>query len=143
MSWVARYIGIPFADDGLTRDGCHCWGLVRLVLSEECCLDLPTYGEQTAADLVAAARFFRGDSARDPWIKVETPQKFDVALMTAMTEEPRPRVIAGHCGVMVDFETVLHVWQATSSVQMKLSHPRIRHRLLGFYRHKQLIGAAA
>lgn len=136
--WVSRYVGIPFRADGLTRDGCHCWGLVRLVLLEQRSLHLPTYGEQSAADLIAAARFFRGDSIRDPWIKVETPKEFDVVLMTAMSGEPRPRVVPGHCGVMVDTETVLHVWEATNAVQMKIDHLMIRHKRLGFYRHKAL-----
>lgn len=137
--WVAHYIGLPFKDDGLTREGLHCWGLVRLVLQEQCQLDLPSYGENSAADLVAAARFFRGDSARDPWTKVEQPQRFDVALMTAMGGEGRQRVMAGHCGVMIDNETVLHVWEATNAMQMRLDHPRIRHRVLGIYRHKALM----
>lgn len=140
MDWVGRYVGIPFAEGGLTAEGCHCWGLVRLVLSEQCCIDVPSYGEQSAADLIAAARFFRIDADRDPWIKVESPREFDVALMTAMSGEARPRVIAGHCGIMIDGSTLLHVWEATSAIQMHINHPQIRHRLLGFYRHRALEG---
>lgn len=136
MNWVSSYVGLPFKERGLTRDGLHCWGLVRLVLAEQRGIELPSYGEQSAADLVAAARFFRRDSRRDPWAKVDTPREFDVALMSAMSEEPRPRVMEGHCGVMIDATTVLHVWSATHAVQMRLSHYLIRHRVLGFYRHK-------
>lgn len=136
--WTSRYVGIPFKQNGLSRDGLHCWGLCRLVLQEECCLDLPSYAEQSAADLIAAAKFFRGDSMCDPWIKVEVPREFDIALMSAMSEGGRPRVVAGHCGIMIDPETVLHVWEATNAMQMRIDHPRIRHKMLGFYRHKAL-----
>lgn len=137
--WASRYVGIPFAEDGLTRAGCHCWGLVRLVLAEQCGIaDLPTYGEHSAADLIAAARFFRGEPLGDPWIKVDRPQAFDVVLMTAMAGQGRPSVVAGHCGVMVDAQTVLHVWEATAAVLMGLSHHLIRHKVLGFYRHRAL-----
>lgn len=138
-NWVARYVGIPFKTDGLTRAGLHCWGLVRLVILEQHGIELPPYGEQSAADLVAAARFFRGDAAREPWTKVATPKAFDVALMTAMGGEGPPRVMAGHCGVMIDETNVLHVWEATNAVQMSLLHPRIRHKVLGFYRHRDLM----
>lgn len=29
--WWNEYVGLPFADKGRTREGCDCWGLVRLV----------------------------------------------------------------------------------------------------------------
>ena len=134
--WLSQYVGIPFQSDGLSRQGAHCWGLVRLVYADMLGIELPSYGENSASDLIAAARFFRGESLRDPWIKVERPRAFDVVLMKALDKEFRS--VAGHCGVMIDAETVLHVWEETDSVQMRLDHPRIRHAVHGFYRHKAL-----
>lgn len=136
--WVSRYVGIPFKEDGLTREGCHCWGLCHLVLREQCGIETPTYAEQSAADLIAAARFFRGEPLGDPWSKADDPREFDVVLMSAMSDGPRPRVLAGHCGIMTNETTLLHVWSATHAVQMKIDHARIRHKISGFYRHKAL-----
>jgi len=134
--WAQRYVGIPFAPDGHSAKGCNCWGLVHLVLKEQAGIVVPTYGDLSADDMIAAARAFAGASVQPPWQRIEPPpQAFDVVLMSAMTEEARPRRISGHCGVCIDARAVLHVWKATAACLMPLDHPRIRHKILGFYRH--------
>lgn len=138
--WAEKYVGLPFADQGHTRVGVNCWGLVHLVLKHEAGIDVPTYGELSAADLLAAARTFRTDSVGKPWSKVEAPLGvFDVVLMSAMIDMPRARRMPGHVGIMASPTTMLHVWAATNACLMRLEHPRIRHRVLGFYRHQALM----
>ena len=34
-TWWNKYVGIPYAPGMSSRDGCDCWGLVRLVYREE------------------------------------------------------------------------------------------------------------
>lgn len=140
-AWLGRYVGLPFKSDGLTREGLHCWGLVRLVLSEQAGIEVPSYGEDTADDLLAAARHFRaGAGAAETWTRVETPRLFDVVLMTAMEQvEGVSRRLPAHCGIAVSPSHLLHVWEATASVVMAREHPRVRFRILGFYRHKALL----
>lgn len=135
MEWAAKYVGIPFVESGCDWKGCNCWGLVRLVLRAERDIDVPTYGEIFAADLVAAARAMRRDSVVAPWVQVGAPQPFDVVLMTAM--EGRDRLI-GHAGIMSSGIEVLHVEKATHAVNVPITHPRVRYRIMGFYRHSAL-----
>lgn len=140
--WAGRYVGIPFLKDGHSRAGCNCWGLVHLVLQAELGIATPTYAEISAGELLAAARAFKNAVATDPWVKVEPPlREFDCVLMTALTDDGRTR-LDGHVGVLVDPFTVLHVWAATDAVLMPLTHPRIRHKIIGYYRHRALHDAS-
>lgn len=133
--WVERYIGIPFADEGYSLKGCHCWGIVYLVYLRERGIELPTYAEISWRDLHAVARTMLEDSARDPWHRAAVPaQAFDVVLM---------RGESYHAGVMVDGAHILHVERSTDSVCVPVSHPSIRHRVLASFRHKVLHEQAA
>jgi hypothetical protein len=138
--WVGSYVGLPFSDDGLTRSGLHCWGLVRLVLMEQAGLEVPSYGESSAADLLDAARHFRDGPCNDLWPKAVEPfRPFDVVLMTAMeTVNGATHRLPAHCGVMCSETEVLHIWRETHSVIMARDHPRIRHKIIGTYRHRDL-----
>jgi cell wall-associated NlpC family hydrolase len=137
--WSAKYVGIPFADVGAGTAGCNCWGLVRMVLANECGIALPAYGEISARDITAAARQMNHDSSAAPWSKVGDPQSFDVALMHSTRAKIRAM---GHVGVMTSPTELLHIWEATDAVIMPISHPRVRHTLIGFYRHESLREAA-
>jgi hypothetical protein len=111
---------------------------VRLVLAEQRRITVPDYAEIDAKDLLRVARTMGQDASADVWRRVDKPTAFDVVLMTAMTEEQRPRRIVGHAGIMVTEKLLLHVWEATASVIMPVDHPRVRARVLGFYRHEAL-----
>ena len=142
MEWSAQYIGIPFAADGASRAGANCWGLVHLVLKEQCGIATPTYDAISADELIAAARQFRTSAVAEPWIRVTTQPRraFDVVLMHAMASEDgggRSRV-PGHVGILIDASRLLHVWEKCDAVVMSLDHPRIRHRIVDFYRHREL-----
>src|SRR5512144_1011435 len=63
-AWVAEYVGIPFVDLGRDRQGCDCWGLVRLILAGQAGLALPSLatGYGSEADHAAVR-----SSARPPF----------------------------------------------------------------------------
>lgn len=137
-AWVGRYIGIPFADDGHGMQGCNCWGLCHLVLKYERRIETPTFGETSAGELIAAARHFRSNAADLAlWRSVDTPREFDICLMTAMTDDCKHR-LPGHVGIMISGHRVLHVWEATAACHMPVDHPRLRHRILSYHRHRDL-----
>lgn len=47
-SWVASYLNLPFKDQGRTREGVDCYGLVRLIYQEQLRIELPSYTEHYA-----------------------------------------------------------------------------------------------
>lgn len=139
MHWTNRYVGIPFAEVGSSRDGCNCWGLVRMVLADECLIEgLPYYAEISAKDTAATARQMNRDRHLPTWTTVTEPRAFDVALMYAMHSGIR---IIGHVGIMSSPTHVLHVWRATAAIHMPISHHRVRPKIISFHRHESLIDA--
>lgn len=46
MQWVEKYIGIPFKSNGRTKEGCDCYGLVRMALLEESGVALDSYASE-------------------------------------------------------------------------------------------------
>lgn len=129
--WAIPYVGIPFIDGGRGLVGCDCWGLVRLVYSAVLGIDLPTYGEISAAEVARVTERIRADSAAAPWLPVMGEARpFDVLVMRG-----RPL----HVGVMVDARHVLHVEAATASVIVPVAGcAQVRHRRLSLHRHEAL-----
>jgi hypothetical protein len=140
-NWPARYVGIPFSDNGHAFDGCNCWGLVHLVLDTECDVAVPAYSEISASQLLAAARAMSEGRKDDTWLPVmrNALKPFDGVMMRSMTNAGSR--VENHVGIIAptsDGLKVLHVWLATAACLMRLDHPRIRHRIVGFYRHREL-----
>lgn len=81
MTALEDFIGLPFRDHGRDRDGCDCWGGVRLVLRELRGIVLPDYGggyrETMDCDSIGVA--IRQGLVRD-FVPVAHPQPFDVVI---------------------------------------------------------------
>lgn len=132
-AWWANYVGLPFRDGGRERSAIDCWGLCRLILSEQRGIDVPSYGGISAMDLAKVAATI-GDAVHfdQIWNKVSAPREMDIAVM-------RQGRRGAHLGVMVDAENVLHSQEAANSCVVSITHPSVSFRLLGFYRHKDLM----
>lgn len=138
MSWLSKYVGIPFVDKGRDFKGCDCWGLVRLVYKNELNIELPTYGEISAKDLEAVSQMVEGNYVLEPWIEIKEDaiQSFDVAVMRFYGSRD-----IGHVGVVVAGGTaIIHTERTVDSVMIPLGHRTIRPRITGFRRHKAVIG---
>lgn len=125
MIWWARYVGLPYDAAAL-----NCWSLVRQVYADHLNVNLPEYGDVDPNQIDRVAR--RMDSPPADWVKVDSPQAFDVMLASA---RPGSRVPL-HAGVMVDAHKVLHVWEATNACVMPINHLFLAGRVLGYHRHK-------
>lgn len=139
-SWADRYVGTPYAG---SKGGLACWGLVHRVFHERVGIELPEYGEISHKDLVAIADKIGTDSAQpDVWRQVERTElrEFDVAVMTGWLTGADGRKSRGvcHVGVMTSPAKLLHVDRPHDAVEVPLTHASIRHRLVGFFRHRGL-----
>lgn len=151
VTWWAPYVGLPFGDG---PGEVTCWSLVRRVYREVCGIELPAYGEETAAYLAALARTacdvgaggcIRGEAIgarraiaarmgeaeiRAAWTEAASPAAFDVVRMTAAH-----RGGVAHVGVMVDGARVLHVEEKTGAVVVPVSHYTVAPRVIDFRRY--------
>ena len=130
--WVAGYIGIPFRPHGRDRDGCDCWGLLRLVLAEQFDTQIPAFHGMTwqpGDDRRALAAFM--DEHRDIWSEVPAGQEQpgDGVLMRLMGHPI-------HCGIVVAPGWMLHVEGGADAAAEPYTDIRWNRRVLGFYRYK-------
>lgn len=130
MMWTADYIGKPFADGGRGPGSYDCWGLIFSVYRDRLGIDLPAYGEISAADILRIRREISTRVGDDIWDRVQHPQEFDVAVMRLPTGKAH-----GHVGVMVNSRCVMHVERASHVAIERIDGVTIRNRILGFYRH--------
>lgn len=131
------YVGVPFLDGGRDRSGWDCWGTVCTAYREEAGIELPSYGEISASELLRITRQMQAGAISETWRRVdaEPRRKLDVVLMKNIDEAGS---IPIHVGVMRDDRAVIHVEIATDTVAVPLTHPSITGRIMGFYRHKDL-----
>lgn len=96
--WVSRYIGKPYAPDGMGPDAFSCWGLVRDVLRLEQDVDLPTFLGDDTSD---AARIAAMVCRELPAWRETGPSPGTVILL-------KPAGIPCHVGVMFSGARFLH-----------------------------------
>lgn len=78
MKWAEKYVGLPFVDGGRDWKGCDCWGLVKLILQTECGIEVPSYGDIAASELLKVASMVADETKKEPWHPVIHAQTFDV-----------------------------------------------------------------
>jgi cell wall-associated NlpC family hydrolase len=132
---TAPYVGLKFVDGGRDRSGVDCWGLVRLVLLEVAQVEVPSYGEISAEDLVAVAREIGSGKDGEVWLPTLRPRALDVVVMYSRVDRRRHTT---HCGIMVDDHRLLHIEKTHDAVVVALKHASVANRIQGYYRHVEL-----
>ena len=128
-NWVKKYIGIPFVSNGRTMDGCDCYGLIRLVLSNEYGINLPELSNNylDAINIQETAKLF---AEHRPILAAEKLSKPQEKAVVVITEQGRPC----HVGIVADNGYVLHTGAKTGSICQRETHPGLRGRIEGYYR---------
>jgi cell wall-associated NlpC family hydrolase len=127
--WVKKYIGIPFVSNGRDKDGCDCYGLVRLVLLSEYGVTLPELSDDytDALNLTQTARLF---AEHLPALAVEKIPEPEEKAVVIITERGRPV----HIGIAAGGGYILHTGVKTGAVCQRAAHPGLRGRIGGYYR---------
>lgn len=140
--WVEKYLGIPFKERGLTREGCDCWGLVRLILLEQMDLHLPEHPEISEGATLAKLRTIVAAAASPTWHEVVRGSEcvYDVVLMRGHVEHAEHKYQRPiHIGLVVVPGTLIHVEVGSNvSITDYRRDIRTKNRVHGFYRHAEL-----
>lgn len=141
--WAAHYLTIPFKDRGIDHAGCDCWGLVRLIMFEQCDIVLPLYPGISPGATYAKLKAIVGAARSEEWAEITTGNEttFDVALMKGHIEDINDtgRIVAApiHIGLVVGRHTLIHIEKGSNvSLANYNTHMRLKNRIHGFYRYR-------
>ncbi|MFE3838893.1 C40 family peptidase [Pseudogemmobacter sonorensis] len=127
--WSDRYVGIPYADLGRTRDGCDCYGLVRLVYAGELGITLPPYlGYGSVEEHAEIAALIEGARLSPFWQAVDAPAPFDIAVF-------RRGRLSTHLGIVIRPGLMLHMQDEDCAKIESWRGGVWGGRLTGHYRH--------
>lgn len=129
--WHNKYIGIPYKDKGRDYSGLDCWGLVRLVYSEQFNIILPSFTEQytTAEDLDLINETI--SYYKDGWEQVQEPEIGTIILFRVMGT-------LSHVGIYIGDQKFIHARHGVGSVIVeKLDSVQWANRIFGFYKYKE------
>lgn len=130
MSWSDRFVGLPWAEFGRSRDGCDCWGLACVIYREELGVSLPDYlGYGSVEEHGEIAALIDGARHSPLWIPVDGPAvAFDIAVFRRGRWDT-------HLGVVIHHGVMIHMVDGDGAKVAAYRDGRWGHRLEGHYRH--------
>lgn len=136
--WWNYYVGLKFKDHGRDESGVDCYGLVRLVLLDECNIALPmmSHGYKHVKDYDAMEQMISDSSAdSDTWLPVLKGQEqpFDV-VVAMMNGYPV------HIAIVAKKNHLLHIQRGFNATieDYRRGEWRLPGKIVGIYRHKDL-----
>lgn len=127
MEWFNDYIGIPFKTLGRDKDGCDCYGLVKLVLNSHYAIMLPELLEY--ADALDNQHIQEVVSDNVPLLsgeELDRPEEGAVVILSSGG-------LSAHIGLLVTDKLMLHTTSLTGAVIEPISSNRIKNRIRGIY----------
>jgi cell wall-associated NlpC family hydrolase len=109
LEWINDYVGVPYVENGRSRAGWDCWGLVIAIYRERLGIALPDWTWQEPFDLSAKLKAFAGAVAEvdagAQALALAAPEPWAIALIH---HDRRPH----HVGVAVGDGAALGVLHA-------------------------------
>jgi len=128
---MIKYIGVPFVDRGITKDGADCYGLIRLVYKEELGIDIPEFNS-SCSDVKRIFLDYLKQISEHWELVVDEPKLYDVIAMAYDPEHPK---IVQHFGIYIGNGMMLHTLNHVGAFTAKVSD--FNYFIKGIYRWKQ------
>jgi cell wall-associated NlpC family hydrolase len=127
---VKEYVGIPFKKHGRDRDGLDCWGLFRMIYSEQLGITLPSYENEyndplnrVAVSNVVSRKVHQWDRIKD--------EAIGDGILLRIVGHPM------HVGIVISEKYMIHCLP-NIGVCIEDYKSRIwRKRIIGFYRYQK------
>jgi hypothetical protein len=133
--WPSSYFTIPFKPHGRTRQGCDCWGLVRLVYGQQRAMVLPDFAEVSPDDATAVPAAIDGERPHWTPVAFEDRREFDVVVMRArLVRDGKAMSPDMHIGVVTPDLKILHTEWPHGVSCVAADHPSLAGRIAGVYR---------
>ena len=133
--WQNKYIGIPYKEKGRDLTGIDCWGLLRLVYSEEFDIELPSFvSEYTENDTLSIQELVA--QCKEGWEVLDKPTPGCLVLFRVLGTE-------SHVGVAVSDTYFLHARQGQDSAIESFESRAWANRIVGYYAYSEKAPAAA
>lgn len=141
--WSTNWIGIPFVNLGRNKEvGLDCYGLVRAVLRERAGIELRSYDTVSESDYRSVSGAIEDAKQSQEWTPIEAGKEapLDVVEMVfPALEGTRVAFIPLHVGIVVAPGWLLHTEYATGSRLSAYNEQRMASRIIGFWRHRELL----
>jgi hypothetical protein len=120
-------VGIKFVDKGRNPStGVDCWGLIMLAF-ERYGWKIPDFNVSCFASSDIHAKYLLNMRG---WKSVDVMRE---ATVVAMSMDPDMPNVVQHFGYATDTHNVLHTLLKMGSVNMRINHPFIKHKIKGYY----------
>lgn len=128
----SKYIGIPFVDHGVSKEGCDCYGLVLIVYKEEFGIDLPWLGDSYS------------HAYRRKDVNSTVKKNIDLGCYIDVTNEPRKPLdiiifrtggLETHIGLWVEDGWLLDILEGAHSTIRRYDTSEWKNRITRILRH--------
>ncbi len=129
--WAGHYIGLPFCEHGRDSFGLDCWGLARMVLSEQFGVSVPSYTQNysNTHDQTQLGPLISRESKKWQQVEMGKEQCGDVIVLR-MRGQPM------HVGLVLGDGSMLHIERHINSAMERYSSARWKNRIVAFFRYK-------
>ena len=131
--WQNKYVGIPYKEKGRDLNGIDCWGLLRLVYSEEFNIDLPSFVSEYIENDAASIQELVAQ-CKEGWELVDAPVPGCLVLFRVLGTE-------SHVGVAVSDTQFLHARQGQDSAVESFDSRAWANRIVGYYKYSEKTAA--